>query len=145
MFKLLFILFISVPLVELYFLIKVGGLIGGLPTIILCLLTAAIGAGLLRHQGLQTLAQIQRKLEQGEVPATDLISGAILLLSGALLLTPGFVTDIVGFLCLTPPVRLYVAAAVLNHLLKKGARVDVNQSVIVEGEFWEENPKRLNK
>jgi UPF0716 protein FxsA len=146
LFKLLFILFITVPLFELYFLIKVGGLIGILPTITLCVFTAAVGAGLLRHQGLQTLARAQQKLELGEIPATDLIAGVILLVSGALLLTPGFLTDILGFLCLTPRIRLSMANGILNYLAKRGTRVDGNKSVILDGEFWEEDPhRRLHK
>ncbi len=146
MFKLLFIVFVTVPLIELYFLIKVGGQIGILPTITLCILTAALGAGLLRHQGLQTLSRVQQKLEQGEIPATDLISGVILLVSGALLLTPGFLTDILGFLCLTPRIRLLMVNSILNHMAKRGTRVNVNKSVILDGEFWEEDPnRRLHK
>jgi len=142
----LFILFITVPLFELYFLIKVGGLIGVLPTIFLCILTAAIGAGLLRHQGLQTLARVQQKLDQGEIPATDMIAGVILLFSGALLLTPGFMTDVLGFLCLTPQIRLSMANTILEYLAKRGTRVNVDRSVIVDGEYWEEDPhRRLHK
>lgn len=146
MFKLLFILFITVPLLELYLLVQVGGIIGVFPTIALCILTAALGAGLLRLQGLQTLARVRQKLDQGEIPATDLIAGAILLLCGVLLLTPGFFTDCIGFLCLIPRVRLYFATAILNYLMQHGTRANVDHSVIVEGEFWEEDSRnRLHK
>ena len=146
MFKLLFILFITVPLAELYVLIQVGGVIGILPTIALCLLTAALGAGLLRLQGLQTLERVRQKLEQGELPAIELIAGAILLLSGMLLLTPGFITDCLGFLCLIPRLRLALAGAILNYLMQHGTRVNTQSSVIVEGECWEEGSRyRLHK
>ena len=124
MFKLLFILFITVPLAELYVLIQVGGVIGILPTIALCILTAALGAGLLRLQGLQTLERVRQKLEQGELPAIELIAGAILLLSGMLLLTPGFITDCLGFLCLIPRLRLALAGAILKYHMQHGARGD---------------------
>ena len=146
MFKLLFILFITVPLAELYLLIQVGGVIGVLPTIALCILTAGLGAGLLRLQGLMTLARIRQKLDQRELPATDLIGGAILLLSGMLLLTPGFLTDCLGFLCLVPGIRMYCAGVVLNYLMRHGTQVRTDHNVIVEGEFWEEDSRyRLHK
>lgn len=133
-------------MIELYLLIQVGGLIGILPTLALCILTAALGAGLLRHQGLQTLARVRHKLDHGELPATDLIAGAILLVSGMLLLTPGFFTDVVGFLCLVPGIRLFLASKILIYLMQHGARVNVDKSVIVEGEFWEDNSRyRLHK
>lgn len=146
MFKLLFILFITVPLLELYVLIQVGGMIGILPTIALCILTAALGAGLMRLQGLQTLASVRQKLDQGEVPALELVAGAILLFSGMLLLTPGFLTDCLGFLCLVPRFRLYFAAVILNHLMQHGTHIKTDHNVIVEGEFWEEDSHyRLHK
>lgn len=127
-------------------LIQVGGIIGVIPTIALCIMTAALGASLLRLQGLQTLATVRQKLDRGEVPAVDLIAGAILLLSGMLLLTPGFLTDCLGFLCLVPRVRLYFAAAILKYLMQHGTRIKTNDNVIVEGEFWEEDSRyRLHK
>jgi UPF0716 protein FxsA len=146
LFKLLFILFITVPLLELYLLIQVGGMIGILPTLALCVLTAALGAGLLRLQGLQTLARVRAKLDHGELPAIDLIAGAMLLLSGMLLLTPGLFTDCLGFLCLIPRLRLALAGAILNYLMQHGTRAAVDRSVIVEGEFWEDESRyRLHK
>jgi UPF0716 protein FxsA len=146
LFKLLFLLFITVPLAELYVLIQVGETIGILPTIALCVLTAALGAGLLRLQGLQTLARVRHKLDHGELPAIDLIAGAILMLSGMLLLTPGFITDCLGFLCLIPRLRLALAGAILNYHVQHGTRGDARHSVIVEGEFWEEGSRyRLHK
>lgn len=144
-FRFLLILFISIPLLELYILIQVGGLIGIMPTIIICILTAIIGATLLRHQGLQTIARAQTKLSHGEVPAIDLLEGIMLLLCGALLLTPGFFTDCIGFLCLVPKFRTFVAASLLEQLLNRGTSHTVHHSVTLDGEFWEEENKRLNK
>ena len=144
-FKILLILFITIPLLELYLLIEIGSALGVLETIMLCVLTALIGTFLLRLQGLQTIADIQTKLNRKEVPAADLASGAILLLSGALLLTPGFFTDVIGFLCLVPSLRKKIAAKLLMHLLE--SRVSGSQtSVIVEGEYWDEDQdkKRLH-
>jgi len=142
LFRLLLILFIIVPLFELYILIQIGNLLGVLPTIMLVIITALIGALLLRYQGLQTLARVQNKLQQGEIPAAELIGGVILLLSGALLLTPGFFTDCIGFLCLLPTFRTRLATSFLKRLIQKGAYRSVDQPVTLDGEFWEENSNK---
>lgn len=102
---LLFVVFLSVPLIEVWLLVKVGSLIGAGWTIFLVVLTAVIGAALVRAQGLSTLARSQELLHQGELPAVELLEGAALLMAGALLLTPGFLTDTVGFLLLLRPLR----------------------------------------
>ncbi len=108
MLRTFFILFITVPLVELYVLIKVGAGIGGLPTILLCLLTAAIGGLIIRWQGLMTLIDAQRQLARGDFPAEHAFHGALLALAGVLLFTPGFITDTAGFLLLVPAVRRWL-------------------------------------
>ena len=145
MFRLLFILFVTVPLLELYLLIHVGSYFGAIPTIALCLFTAAMGAALLRLQGIETLARVQSKLQQGEMPASDVIGGLILLFSGVLLLTPGLFTDVLGFVCLLPQFRNYVADGVLARMLKaRAGRMDEG-SVVMEGEFWtDDDRKRLS-
>lgn len=146
MFRVLFLLFVTVPLLELYLLIQVGSYFGALPTIALCLFTAALGAALLRQQGLETLGRVQSKLEQGEMPATEVIGGLILLFSGVFLLTPGLFTDIIGFICLLPQFRHYVANNMLTGILEKQAQQSQQSNIIVEGEFWEENEqKRLDE
>ena len=101
----LLILFITVPLVEIYLLIELGGLVGTVPTIMLVVLTAMVGAKLVRAQGLITIARVRHSLDQGEVPAMTLLEGVVLLVAGALLLTPGFLTDLLGFLALVPDLR----------------------------------------
>lgn len=111
----LLLLFFSVPLVEIYVLLEVGGVIGVLPTIAAVVLTAVIGAGLIRAQGISTLGRVQQELERGELPAVGIIEGALLLVAGALLLTPGFVTDSVGFLILVPPLRRRAVEAFLRN------------------------------
>ena len=105
MFKLILFLFITLPLAELYVLIEVGSDIGGLTTIVLCLLTAAIGGLLIRWQGLRTLLDAQQRLRMGEIPADHGFHGILLALSGLMLFTPGFITDSIGFLLLVPWVR----------------------------------------
>jgi UPF0716 protein FxsA len=145
-FKVLFLLFVTVPLLELYLLFQVGSYFGALPTIVLCLFTAALGAVLLRQQGLETLMRVQSKLQQGEMPATEVIGGLILLFSGIFLLTPGLFTDIIGFICLLPQFRNYVANNMLAGILEKQAKQSQQNNTIVEGEFWEENEqKRLDE
>ena len=101
----LFLLFLLVPLVEIYFLIKVGSLIGALPTVFLVVFTAVLGVLLLRHQGWMTWQRVQENLNRGRLPAVEMLEGVVLLIAGALLLTPGFVTDAIGFACLMPPLR----------------------------------------
>jgi len=113
----LLLLFFTVPLVEIYVLLEVGGIIGALPTIGLVVLTAVIGAGLIRAQGISTLGRVQQELDRGEIPAVSIIEGALLLVAGALLLTPGFVTDSLGFLILIPPLRRWAVEAFLKKRL----------------------------
>lgn len=115
--KLLF-LFIAVPAVELILLLKLGGLIGLLPTVAIIFFTGALGATLARWQGLSVLRQIQTQVAQGQLPANALFDGVIILLAGALLLTPGFLTDIVGFLSLVPGVRNMLKRAIQKRVEK---------------------------
>lgn len=97
--------FLIVPIIEIYLLIQVGGIIGALPTIGLVVLTAVLGVMLLRMQGIQTFLRFQQSLVQGRNPAGELLEGVALLIGGALLLTPGFFTDAIGFACLVPVTR----------------------------------------
>jgi len=108
-------IFILVPVIELYLLIQVGSHIGALTTILLVLLTAAIGVSLLRRQGLTTLQRVQSQMQQGEIPALGMIEGMLLFFAGALLLTPGFVTDSIGFLLMIPPLRKVIALWLLER------------------------------
>ena len=141
MFRILFLLFLTVPLVEIYFLIQVGREIGALSTVLLCILSAALGAILLRIQGILTLLRAREKLRRGELPADNLLEGLILLIAGVLLLTPGFITDVVGFLCLVPSLRSMLALRMLHRAFRDDLR---RRHIVVEGEFREEdNPRRL--
>ncbi len=137
MFKILLLLFVSVPLLEIYLLLKVGGLIGVGNTIGLILLTAFIGTLLLRQQGLATLRRVQETLDRGALPAGALVEGLILLFAGALLLTPGFFTDAVGFACLVPSLRQSVAGHILTWLMQHRQRQQTEDGAeIIEGECW---------
>jgi UPF0716 protein FxsA len=142
MFRFLFILFLLVPLVEIYFLIKVGDVIGAGWTIFAIVATAVIGAGLLRVQGASTLLRAQLSLSKGSLPAMEMMEGFALALSGVLLLTPGFFTDTFGFLLLIPPVRRWL----INRKLQDATFVqgDFTSSshsdpTIIEGEVVDTN------
>ncbi len=113
-------LFIVMPIVEMTILIKVGAAIGALNTVGLVLLTAVIGAALLRQQGLSTLLKANQRLNSGELPAREVAEGLILAVGGALLLTPGFVTDAIGFLCLMPGSRHWLAGQALKRMVVAG-------------------------
>lgn len=108
-------LFIGIPLTELYFLIEVGAVIGAFPTIILIILTAVLGGALVRRQGFSIALRVRVGLERNEVPALELLEGVILLASGIFLLLPGFFTDLIGFICLIPPVRQGVIVWLLRR------------------------------
>lgn len=118
-FPIFFVLFLVIPIIEIFFLIKVGEVIGAFPTIILVVLTAVIGAGLLRQQGLSTLARFQQNLSTGKIPAQEMVEGIMLAVGGALLMTPGFVTDTMGFLCLLPFSRKFIAANIIKRSTAK--------------------------
>jgi UPF0716 protein FxsA len=151
----LFLIFVITPVLEMWLLITVGGHLGALPTIGLVLLTAFIGVNLLRAQGFETLWRGRRKFEEGQLPAQEIAEGIILAVCGALLLTPGFVTDLVGFSGLIPPLRRIVAQFVLSKMVvasvstgAQGARfrpsgaADANRKKglgdVIEGESWDE-------
>ena len=139
MFKILFLLFLIVPLIEVVILIQVGRAIGAGYTVIVIIGTAALGAALLRWQGLATLARVRLSMDQGRLPATELIEGLLLLIAGALLLTPGFFTDALGFLALLPGLRKFVAEALLTGFIQRRVhpRRD-DQGEIMEGPYREE-------
>ena len=105
MFIKLLIIFILVPVMELYILIETGRMIGVGATIGLIIMTGVAGAWLARSQGLEILYRIQQDTANGQMPAQTLIDGALILVGGLLLLTPGFFTDALGFSFLIPASR----------------------------------------
>lgn len=113
--RFLFLLFLIMPIIEMYVLIEVGGLIGAWPTIGLVALTAIIGVALLRQQGFSTLMRGRQRLDAGELPAREMLEGLMLAVGGALLLTPGFITDGIGFLLLLPPTRWMLVRVLLRR------------------------------
>ena len=113
-------LFIVMPIAEMAVLIQVGTMIGVLPTIGLVLLTAVIGAALLKQQGLATLTRANQRLNSGELPAQEVAEGLVLAVGGALLLTPGFITDTFGFLCLIPGTRHWFVHQAMKRMVVRG-------------------------
>ena len=115
LFPSIFFLFVAVPIIEIFVLIKVGSSIGALATIGIVILTALIGTWMLRAQGLSTLNKARLRLSGGQIPAFELMEGMALGVGGALLLTPGFVTDTIGFICLIP----FTRKLLINALSKR--------------------------
>ena len=119
MFWKLLLLFIVVPLVELALLIWIGQYLGVLFTIGLVVLTAVVGAALAKVQGTYVWYRILRALRQGRLPGNELMDGALIFAAGIVFLTPGFLTDLAGFLLLVPPARRRVREFVKSYLMKK--------------------------
>lgn len=147
-------LFLVVPIVEIYLLIQVGTVIGALPTILLVVATAVIGAYLLRQQGLSTLARFQKNMSNGVMPAREMLEGVLLLIGGALLMTPGFFTDTMGFLCLIPFTRRYLVDQLINRSVIKASGMGgvsgfrssvVVEEDIIEGEYSQKPEKHIGK
>ena len=121
MFPILLLLFIAVPIIEIGLFIQVGGFLGLWPTIALVLITAFVGASLVRSQGLQTLMSVQSRLQQGEMPAQQILEGVMLAVAGVLLLTPGFMTDALGMLVLLPAPRAIIAKKLMTKMVVSGS------------------------
>ena len=118
MFRLL-LLFIIVPLVELWLLIEIGKMIGLLPTIALIMVTGVAGASLARWQGILCLQTVQKQIRDEQLPTDLLLDGLGILVAAAFLVTPGVLTDIVGFGLLIPPVRRVVRRTVAKLIRAK--------------------------
>jgi UPF0716 protein FxsA len=149
----LFLVFVSMTLLEIMVLMTVSDVIGNWETVLLVILTALIGSTLLKQQGWSTLAKAQQSIAEDKTPAKEMLEGVVILVSGILLITPGFITDGIGLLGLMPWSRSYF----INHIFAKNAeRVFSRQSVFIhrtrnaqtknsindepiEGEFWEDN------
>lgn len=115
MFGLLILLFTLIPALEIYLLIQVGGVIGGLNTILIVVVTGIVGATLAKAQGLAVLYKIQNDLSQGQIPTDQILHGLLVFGGGLLLLTPGFITDILGFSMVIPGTRHLIATALKQY------------------------------
>ncbi|GBC63814.1 membrane protein FxsA [Desulfonema ishimotonii] len=103
----LFLAFTLIPAMEIFLFIRIGQVIGIFNTFLIVILSGFAGAYLARMQGLQTLMRVRTSLEQGHVPAEELVDALIILVAGVVLLTPGFFTDTLGLLLLFPPSRFH--------------------------------------
>ncbi|WP_456413646.1 FxsA family protein [Thiolapillus sp.] len=133
---------VGAPLLELYVLISVGSEIGALTTILISIFTAVLGAALVRMQGVSVLMRVQSTLARGEAPALEMLEGALLMISGVMLLFPGFITDIIGFLILVPPLRRKFIVAVLRRsgalspaATGSASEAEVRRVNIIQGEY----------
>lgn len=115
-------IFIIVPLLELYVIIQVSSRFGLLETIVLLVIVSALGAALARREGYNTVMRIQAELAQGRMPGDSLLDGGVILAGAVLLLTPGFITDALGLLMLFPPTRKTALRVVRKRLRSSIAR-----------------------
>ncbi len=103
----LFLAFTIIPFLEIFLLIEIGSHIGAFNTLIIVILTGLLGALLARHQGLKTMLKVRENLARGEMPAEHLLDALLIFLAGVVLLTPGFLTDLAGFILLIPKTRFH--------------------------------------
>lgn len=113
------ILFVAIPLVELYILIKVGKYLGTENTILIVILTGILGAAFARSQGAGIINKIRQTLNQGKIPGSEMIQGILIFAGGIMLITPGFLTDILGFSLILPYSRQFFAGLVISYIKKK--------------------------
>jgi len=133
---LVLVLFLLLPLAEIAVFVRIGGVLGIIPTLALVLLSAFGGLAIIRAQGLATLRRVRVALDCGELPAADLFDGACLVMAGVLLIVPGFITDSIALLVLLPPVRTALRRRLGGWLV--GRRADRHPPmVVIEGEFTE--------
>ena len=138
-------IFVAAPLIELYLLIEVGSVIGALPTIVLSIFTAVLGGALVRMQGFAVLFRAQAQMANEEVPALELLEGAMLLLVGLALLLPGFITDAIGFILLISPLRRALVVRWLKSrgVLRPAANPERTEQTrpdrIIEGDYRRED------
>ena len=131
---------IGIPAIEIYLMIKVGGVIGALNTILLIFFTAITGIYFVKIAGLSALKSGLNQLVKNEVPMYEIISGAALAFAALLLIVPGFLTDIIGFLLIIPITRKFFIRSITSKYSKKKINED-----IIEGSFEENKPKDNEK
>ena len=134
-----FIIFIGVPVLEIFLFIKIGGHLGAINTIALIFLTAVVGIFFAKHQGIQTLKSGMINLYQNRMPVYEIISGASIAVAATLLIIPGFFTDFIGFLLLIPFTRRIIFAFTLKN---KNESQKENQNKTIEGEIVNHKEKK---
>ena len=134
------IIFLGIPALELFLLIKIGGQIGALNTIALIFLTAIIGIYFAKLQGIETLKSGMINLYQNKMPVYEIISGASIAIAALLLIVPGFFTDLIGFLLLIPFTRKILFALTTRNSSKKESK---DQNKTIEGEIIDHKKDEL--
>ena len=141
MFFYLLITFIILPIIEIAIFIQVGGFLGTINTILLIFLTAVVGVYFVRKQGFRTFQKIGAELQSHQIPVQGMFDGLVILISGILLVTPGFLTDIIGFLGLIPQTRIFLLAIIKNLFLQRYSNIhkqykkDTNDTI--DGDYIE--------
>ena len=141
MFFYLLIIFIILPIIEISIFIQVGGFVGIFNTILIIFLTAAVGVYFVRQQGFRTFLKITAELQNQQFPVQGMFDGLVILISGILLVTPGFLTDIIGFLGLIPQTRVFLLGIIKNLFLqrysnaRKQYKKDMDETI--DGDFVE--------
>ena len=135
-----FLLFIGLPALELFLLIKIGGKIGALNTVSLIFLTAIVGIYFAKQQGLKTIQSGIMNLYQNRTPIYEIISGASIAVAAVLLIVPGFFSDGIGFLLLVPFTRKILINFFIN---KKNIKTNEVSSKILDGEIVEDKKDEL--
>jgi len=137
----LLIIFIILPIIEISIFIQVGGFVGTFNTILIIFLTAAVGVYFVRQQGFRTFQKIAVELQNQQIPVQGMFDGLVILISGILLVTPGFLTDIIGFLGLIPQTRVLLLGIIKNLFLQrysnahKQYKKDMDETI--DGDFIE--------
>jgi len=131
---------ISIPLIEIYLMIKVGGVVGAFNTIFLIFFTAITGVYFARLAGLNAIRSGFNQLMKNEMPIYEIISGAALAFAALLLIIPGFLTDLVGFLLIIPVTRKFFIRSISSKFNRKK-----NEENIIEGSFEENKQNNNNK
>ena len=134
----IFLFIVGVPAIEIYLMIKVGGVIGALNTILLIFFTAVTGVYFAKIAGLSTLRSGFDQLVKNEIPIYEIISGAALAFAAFLLILPGFVTDIIGFLLIIPVTRKIFIKLITSKFNKKKS----NRDNVIEGNFEEKDENK---
>ena len=119
----LVLLFIVVPIAEIYVIVKVGEAIGILPTLAILIADALLGSLLLRHQGRSAWRRFNAAIAEGRFPGREAADGVMIAVGGTLLLTPGFITDVAGLLLLLPPTRALIRAGLFRYLRRRAVVV----------------------
>ena len=139
--RILFLLLFVVPLIELYFLIQLGDVIGALPTVLLTVFTAVVGVLLMRSQGVATMQNAQMEMAAGKSPQVSMLEGVFIFLGGVFLFFPGLISDSIGLLFLVPFIRRFLIKQSVKGMKSSGYYRYQRDDSVYEGEWTEKGPQ----